>query len=233
MALQEVRGSDVRAAHDATEGQALFSQEVFPPATLRWMGCGLLIRTGEVLDAGVIGDLPKPQRSLWARVSHPTLGPVTVVSWHAPNRAGDGLEAKMAAFRATSEWLEAAPRPLLIGADLNTWRDPVDLVRPESGEPHFHEHEFVGPGPRHGLTDAYRSVLEHRGRLETLRKEQPDGPLECSHELSNGARHRMDRVYTSAELRPIDGGYLKAESLQAGSDHALHWIDFESDPRDT
>lgn len=60
-ALQEVRGSEIRTLREHHTGISIFSQEVYPPATLRWMGCGLLLPAGtDVLDVGVIDELPKP-----------------------------------------------------------------------------------------------------------------------------------------------------------------------------
>lgn len=227
-ALQEVRGSLIRTLENDHDGPALFSQELYEPASRRWMGCALLLPPGsEVLDAGVLEKLPKPQRSLWATAELPAAGRVTFLSWHAPNRAGDGLETKMAGFRAASEWLESTPRPLVVGADLNTWHDAAELSAPATEEEHYEELKFVGLEPSHGLLDAYRAVLEARGELTELRRAAHAGPLATSHVLSNGARHRMDRIYISPELQAIDGEYWHDEALEAGSDHALHWVDLE------
>jgi endonuclease/exonuclease/phosphatase family metal-dependent hydrolase len=180
-----------------------------------------------VVEAGLIGDLPKPQRGLWVRAAYPGRGEVTVVSWHTPNAAGDGREVKMAAYAAMSEWLRAASRPVVIGADLNTWVDPVELRVADPADPFFEEHAFVGVDPSHGLVDAYRSVLAADGELERLARERPDGPLAVSHVLGSGTQHRMDRIFASPDLIPRAGGYEHAAAVNAGSDHALHWIDFE------
>jgi hypothetical protein len=132
----------------------------------------------------------------------------------------------MTAFRAMSDWLEAAPRPLVLGADLNTWMDPVELAKPEPDDPHFEEHAFVSRDPRHGLEDGFRQALERSGRLETLAREQPQGPLAVSHVLASGS-HRMDRIFISPGLSAIDGDYLLDAARKAGSDHALHWLDLQ------
>lgn len=227
VALHEVRG--VRALRAAHPGVSLFSQELYEPAKLSWMGCAILLPPETaVIEAGVIETLPKPQRAIWARAALQGGTELTVVSWHAPNKAGDGLETKMDAYKVVSEWLTDAPRPLVLGVDLNTWRDPVQLIEPEPGEPHFQEHAFVGPRPAHGLADAYRQALEAQGELAPLRDLRPNGPLEVSHVLSDGAEHRMDRIFISPELRGLDGGYELARAKKAGSDHALHWVDLES-----
>jgi len=224
--LQEVSGRDLQRSHD---GPSVFSQDVHPGANWGWMGCGLLLRPGtEIIESGVVTGLPKPQRSIWARIILPgETVELTVVSWHAPNRAGDGLEVKMAAFEVMAEWLHRAARPVCIGADLNTWDDRVDLEMPDPAEEHFHEHAFVGLGPPHGLIDAYRTVRDRSGQLDELRAQGASAPLAVSHVLSNGAEHRMDRIFASPDLTPTDGGYDLVGAIEAGSDHALHWIDFD------
>lgn len=97
------------------------------------------------------------------------------------------------------------------------------LQPPVAGDDFEIEHAFVGPDPSHGLRDAWREVLAERGRLETL---PPGGPLAVSHVLRSGAGHRMDRIYASGGLDPVGGGYDLDGGSSAGSDHALHWIDF-------
>lgn len=226
VALQEVEGREIRRFREEHDGELLFSQELYEPANMRWMGCGLLLPPGtEIIDAGVFQALPKPQRALWARVRLPEQGEMTAVSWHSPNAAGDTREVKMAAYRAMSHWLVDAPRPLILGADLNTWRDPVELVRAGTDDEYHDEHEFVGPGARHALIDGYRVALERQGRMESLRGTAP--PLAVSHVLDGGAAHRMDRIFVSPDLTPIDGEYWYDDAIQAGSDHALHWIELE------
>jgi endonuclease/exonuclease/phosphatase family metal-dependent hydrolase len=227
VALQEVQGREIELIRREHSGPSLFTQELYESANLRWIGSGLLLTEGaEVLEAGVFPELPKPQRGVWAQVELPDHGQITAVSWHTPNAAGDGRRTKMAAYRAMSEWLVKAPHPLVLGADLNTWHDPVDLGTAEPGDAYFDEHEFVGLDPRHGLVDAYRAVLERQGRLEGLRASAP--PLAVSHVLSSGVGHRMDRIFVSADLVPLDGDYWHADAVEAGSDHALHWIELES-----
>ena len=226
VALQELSGAEAKVLRRSHRGPSIFSHEEYEPATWGWMGCGLLLRDGvEVLHQGVVLGLPKPQRSLWARIRMPGDDEVTVVSWHAPNAAGDGVGVKMAAYRAMSAWL-AEQGPVVLGADLNTWSDRLDLQAPVEGDPFFHEHAFVGVNPAHGLLDAYRCVRAADGQMDGLRADRPEGPLAVSHVLDGGAEHRMDRVYCSDSLVPMAAGYELEASYRAGSDHALHWVDF-------
>jgi hypothetical protein len=121
------------------------------------MGCGLLFPVGARVEAaGVVENLPKPQRSLWACASLPGRTSTLFVSWHAPNAAGDGRQTKMAAYREMTDWLadQDGSTPIVLGADLNTWRDPVPLLPADTGDDWYEEHHFVGADPRHRLNDA-------------------------------------------------------------------------------
>lgn len=227
VALQEVPGPWARRVLEESRRPAVFSQQVYERATWRWMGCGLLFAEGtEILEQGVIGDLPKPQRGLWAKVRLPSGPTLTAVSWHAPNAAGDGAPVKMTAYRTMNGWLRGRG-PVVLGADLNSWRDPVDLLPAERGDEFEAEHAFVGPQPEHGLRDCFRQVLEDRGELDRLRSVAPDGPLAVSYVLKRAGGQRMDRIFASPELKPLDAAYEPVEdATRAGSDHALHWVDF-------
>lgn len=231
VALQEVSSVVARPLGERHAGPCVFSQDVHPEATWRWMGCGLLFPpAAQVLEVGLVQGLPKPQRSLWARVELPHLGRVTVVSWHTPNAAGDGREVKMAAYETMSGWLADVTGPVMVGADLNTWRDPVDLVAAVDDDPFAAEHRFVGPAAAHGLVDAYRATLKTSGELERLWTQQPDGPLAVSYVLASGTGHRMDRILVSPEFTVDDAAYLYDEAIAAGSDHALHWAELALAP---
>lgn len=134
----------------------------------------------------------------------------------------------MTGYKAMTSWLAKAPRPLVLGADLNTWSDNAELVEADRSDPYFEELEFVGLNPRHGLVDAYREALASKGQLDRLRKKSPEGPLAVSHILRGGARHRMDRIYVSPDFTAADGNYLYDEAKRAGSDHALHWVELKA-----
>lgn len=227
--LQELRGHTVTALRD-WPGPATFSIDLHPEATGRWMSNAVLLPAGaQVHDAGLVEDLPRSQRGMWVRATIKGVAtPIVFVSWHCENAAGgpEKQRRKMQAYRAMSTWLASAARPTVLGADLNTWRDPVDLVRAAPGDPYRDEHAFVGPEPEHGLVDAYRQVLAHTGEFDDLRLSMPDGPLATSYELDDGTPHRFDRLFLSTDLVVHRAAYELAAARDAGSDHALHWADF-------
>lgn len=224
--LQEVAGALVDQLRTVCRGDSSFSQELHPEATLRWMGCAVLLPAGgEICEHGLIWGLPKPQRGLWARVALPGGQELLAVSWHSPNAARDGRAVKEAAYAEMHRWLADAPRPLLLGADLNTWHDRVDPEEPPVDHLHREELAFLAFSARHGLVDVYRAVLAARSELERLRRSRPEGPLAVSYVLSSGAEHRMDRLYASPELTPVGAAYCYDAAIAAGSDHALHWAD--------
>ena len=233
IALQEVMGNEIKTIREDhkehRDGGALFSQEVHTPTDPeKWMGCALLLpHDTHVLEAGVVGALPKPIRGLWARAELPEQGLITLVSWQTPS---ENRKTKMNGYRAMNEWLAEAPRPLAICADLNTWNDPVDLERADPSNAWFEELDFVGLRPRHGLADAHRIVLERQGGLAARRRRRKDTdrPLDVSHVSKGGKPYRFDRIYISSELDPLESAYRPMkEATDAGSDHAVHWVDLD------
>ncbi len=63
VALQEVKGGVAKQLRNDHDGPSVFSQELHAAASWRWMGCGMLQAAGSrLVDAGLIDDLPKPQR---------------------------------------------------------------------------------------------------------------------------------------------------------------------------
>lgn len=190
-----------------------------------------------ILDSWVLEDLPRPERCLVARLDHPD-GPLTVVSWGTPNAAGDGREAKEAAYRHLSAYLPTLPTPLIVGVDTNSWYDPPDpdaTLDPDARAKE--EHRFLHRGAAHGLVDVHRQLVDadpHRRRLiEDLR---PHGPLATTFirrphrrprgiaaSTTDGERFgldRMDRLFVSNDVRPLACEHLYHESLDVGGDHA-------------
>ncbi len=226
--LQELRNSAMRLLEESWPGEVVLSVDVWPAGKRSWSSTAVLLPAGpDVVDAGCVKDLPRPQRGLWVAATTPSLGDVTFVSWHGENAAGGDASRrrKMSGYAAMDRWLASRGGTIVLGADLNSWRDPVDLVPTEPGHPFFEEHRFVGPEPAHGLVDAHRRALGSDGRLDTLRTTRPEGPLNVSYVLSNGIGHRMDRIYTTPDLGVSGTGYDLDEGRRYGSDHALHHAD--------
>jgi len=226
--LQEVRSAAMTALESSWAGEVVLSVDVWPEAKRSWSSEAVLLPAGSVVtEAGCMEGLPRPQRGLWVSATTPTLGEVTLVSWHCENAAGgdDQQRRKMAAYRAMSQWLADRTGTVVLGADLNTWRDPVDLQPADPDDEFFEEHRFVGPDPAHGLVDAHRRRLDTDGGIEEARVPAPEGPLAVSYVLADGVGHRMDRIFVSPGLDVRASGYDLDAGRTAGSDHALHHAD--------
>lgn len=144
----------------------------------------LLPPTATVHRAGMVEGLPRPQRGVWVDTDVPGLGRAHVVSWHGENAAVAGTQPrKMQAFRAVSAHLAAASGTVLLGGDLNTWRDPVQLMSPDVTDAYVDEHAFVGPDPEHRLFDAWRTLLAERGELVSS---EPDVRSRCHTDCGAG-----------------------------------------------
>lgn len=183
-----------------------------------------------------LSSLPKPERALLAVADTPA-GPVTLISWGAPNAAGEGREAKEAAYEFMSSMLTILDGPIVLGADTNAWSDPPWHASPEPVDPLWEQQDnFVGREPRHGLHDVFRDVVdrdEHRARL--LASMRPHGPLAVTYIRRPHGRprnivkrdghayglDRMDRLYVSHHFKPLACEHFYDEALDAGGDHAL------------
>lgn len=198
----------------------------------------------ELSDVSVLEELPRPERGLSARVSHPE-GSLQVFSWGTPNAAGDTRPVKQAAYRIMNNHLRTLSGPVVVGVDTNTWGDPPT---PESQGPidpdWADEHQFIARGADHGLTDVYRELVDrdpHRAQL--LQHLRPAGPLDPtfirrphgrSRAIARGTGageafglDRMDRVYVSSSIVPLACEHLYHEAIDAGGDHAAVVADLE------
>ena len=105
---------------------------------------------------------------------------VSVISWHAPNAAGEGVETKMAGYRAVVTAIGATAGPLVVGLDSNHWSlsTDLDLVDNDANSRFAVENQFFSGGPQHRLRDALNVYLrEHRDAYEKLISLRPNGPL--------------------------------------------------------
>jgi endonuclease/exonuclease/phosphatase family metal-dependent hydrolase len=219
--LQEVKGWLVGRLHGWWDGPVVAGSDFHPNAKPSWITSVLLLPPATVLRAaGSLDGLPRPQRGVFADADIPGFGDVHLVSWHNENAVAD-QPRKMAAFRAATAHLRNAPRPVVLGADLNTWTDPDRLVPADPAHAFYDEHAFVGPDPAHGLVDGWRTLRTASVGLFG----SEDGPLAVSYRLRSGTPHRFDRILLSSDLEVCDGGYDYGAGIAAGSDHGVHWLD--------
>jgi len=224
VALQEVRGRYTRL-YDL--GPSVFSDEFFSGRnTSQWMISGLVFREGTIIDKGLIPLPDRPQRAVWALAETPGFArPVTYISWHSQHGVNVPAEYKMACFSAMSDWIAARPGPVVLGADINTWSDHVDLKSTDASDPYGVEHAFVGLDPAHGLRDAFRETLQRTGELSELRASGHEGPLAISH---SETPTRRDRIMISRHFSPVASGYETVRGFSL-SDHAPHWAHLRID----
>lgn len=221
----------------------------------QWQGClhcsDALSRTGSpqerphgamiasrwpLRDIETFPSLPKPERALLAATDTPS-GPVTLVSWGAPNAAGEGREAKEAAYAFMSSMLRRRDGPMILGVDTNAWSDPPLHRKDDPDDPLWEEQDnFTGRNPRHGLRDVFRTIVDtDEARSRLLTSMRPHGPLAVTYIRRPHGRprgivqregnafglDRMDRIYVSKHYKPLACEHFYDEAINAGGDHAL------------
>lgn len=183
---------------------------------------------------GLLPGLELPERAVFASVTTP-LGPLTVVSYHAPPGVSWG-QVKVDHAHALLRWIDDTPRLLVVGADANT----PDIDHPDPAQVRTHWHTGMrklhglpgddvtfGGAPQHRLRDAYRRWLdEHPDIKEDIQRERPSGPLAISHrtgkrKTSPGTPRRFDALWVSPDLAVRSAQYDYTGGVAAGSDHAL------------
>lgn len=183
-------------------------------------GCAVVVRQGvELVDFGVLRDVPSPERAAVAEVRIDGRR-LWVASWAAPpgvtwGRAGNGRQVER--FAA---WLRDRPGPTVVGIDRNApmWERHV-LADDEWWN--AHEALLYGVHRVHDLRDTYREYLAGHPELAAqLRAKRPDGPLAVTH-TRRGIECRYDAIYASPDFAVAGVDHLWDEARQAGSDHAL------------
>lgn len=219
--LQEVTHHtwrDFRALGDA--GDVAFSY--LPPLAgdgPRY-GCAVVVHQGvELVDFGVLRDVPSPERAAVAKVRIAGHS-VWVASWAAPPGVTWGSGGKGRQVERFAAWLRDRPGPTIVGIDRNApkW-ERHDLVDDEWWNPH--EPLLYGVDRVHDLRDTYREYLATYPELAAhIRAERPDGPLAVTH-TRRGIECRYDAIYASPEFSVEGVDHLWDEAREAGSDHAL------------
>jgi exonuclease III len=231
IALQEVSQKAWKAFSSEgifEQGFYTFSEFNLDSEDRRKHGAAILARKGfRLSEPELIPGLPKSERALAVKLDgYPS--PITIVSWHAPNAAGERIGPKMQAYEAITDWLEERTGLIILGFDGNHWNLNVDLAPPDSaGESNewYQESSFFSATPRHRLQDAllayYRRDVKAYNEALVFR---PNGPLAVSYQRGssrNPVLDRFDYVFVSPEI-DVDLCYYDSErGLSARSDHGI------------
>jgi exonuclease III len=223
--LQEVSLSASRLLESHDGWIVVNGLELDPRETIsaRPHGVAIVARHGWHLDdPWMIAGTPKPGRGVRARARRGD-EVVSVISWHAPNAAGEGVKTKMAGYQALIAAIGAIGGPLVVGFDSNHWslRTDLDLGEYDPGSPFSVENQFFSTTPQHRLQDALIVHLRQNPELyERLLHQRPDGPLEVTYKR-RGTLDRFDYIMVSDELEVDDISHEFDGARRAGSDHGL------------
>jgi endonuclease/exonuclease/phosphatase family metal-dependent hydrolase len=241
LALQEVSPAAWTVLRDSTIAPARAYAFELAGACLSGRqphGAALLAQNGyRLAEPRLIPGLPKAERGLTATLMGLPL-PVAVASWHAPNAASEGVQVKMAGYRALLAWLNAVPGAVVLGFDGNHWNPSLELeprvVADDARDRWLLENQFFGGNGLHRLRDAYLDHLRrHTAEYEAICRLRLTGPLAVSY--VRGPHHkrvadRFDYVFASAELEVRTCTYEYDRAIAAGSDHGLVLADLELAP---
>ena len=224
--LQEVSGSASRVLErgedwTVVDGLTLGSQEL--SSWKRPHATAIVARNGWSLeDPGVVADIPTPGRGVKALARRDD-DVLSVISWHAPNAAGEGVDTKMAGYRAVIAAIGATAGPLVVGLDSNHWSPStdLDLVDHDPESPFAAENQFFSGDPQHRLRDALNVYLrENPDAYEKLIARRPNGPLEVTYKRGHSL-DRFDYIMVSDDFHVDDIAHDFEGAREAGSDHGL------------
>lgn len=228
LALQEVSAQ----FHSNLENSGLFdwsksSLLIRPPATdaprARRLGCSIFGKKHCVpVQTNVLLDVVFPERTLIVEAQTP-VGLINFCSFHIPPGASwKAVKPQTMVFIATH--LATLPGIVMVGIDANSPK--VD--HPDHNQNVWwweDEPRLLGISPDHHLRDALRLYLEnHPEKQQEIKRNSPNGPLALSHVRGCGPVRtdcRYDFILISPRVRVASIDYLFADSLKAGSDHAI------------
>jgi endonuclease/exonuclease/phosphatase family metal-dependent hydrolase len=227
--LQEVNknASAALAAHD--EWSIVDGLQMVLPEVSGWRtphGAVLVARNGWKLGGGIlVTNTPTPGRGVLARASRRGVR-ISVISWHAPNASGEGVETKMAGYRAVLASIERVKGPLVVGLDSNHWSRTTALDPPPPplpDDPFEVEDRFFSDEPQHQLRDALVEYLrQNRRRHDEIVRERPDGPLEITYIRGHGKTpDRFDYLMISDTFGVDSITHDWRATTEGRSDHAL------------
>lgn len=194
------------------------------PQGYRKHGVAILARHGLTLSKPhLIPNLPKPERALSVQVDG-LATPLEVISWHAPNAAGEGSETKMQAYRAVSSWLTGKETAKVLGFDGNSWNTTVKLKRDtpsNTADPYYEEGLFFSSGAPHQLMDALVTFYRNNPEAhQAVVQQRPEGPLAVSY-IRGSQKDRFDYIFASPDFEVIQCEYDYEGGIGAGSDHGI------------
>ena len=183
----------------------------------------IVSRNGWRLEApGLVADTPTPGRGVKALALRGK-DAVSIISWHAPNAASEGVDTKMAGYQAVLNAIGGTVGPLVVGLDSNHWSlsTDLDLVEHDADSPFAVENQFFGRDPQHRLRDALIAYLrENRDTYDELIRRRPDGPLEVTYKRGD-TLDRFDYIMVSDELHVDEISHDFEGAREAGSDHGF------------
>jgi endonuclease/exonuclease/phosphatase family metal-dependent hydrolase len=183
----------------------------------------IVARNGWCLEApGLVRDTPTPGRGVRALARRDD-DVVSVISWHAPNAAGEGVKTKMAGYRAVVAAIAATDGPLVVGLDSNHWSlsTELDLAGHDPGHRFAVEHQFFSRNPQHRLRDALNVYLRNNpDAYAALIRLRPSGPLEVTYKRG-ATLDRFDYIMVSDDLHVDAISHDFDGACGAGSDHGL------------
>lgn len=190
----------------------------------RWPHAAAVVaRNGWELEGAAMPGTPKPGRGIVAQATKGDAS-VSVISWHAPNKADEGLATKMAGYSAMVKAVSGLEGPTVAGIDSNHWSLSAELDLPpfdDPDDPFAIETQFFSSDPQHRLRDAFIDYLRrHPDQHEQIRRERPNGPLAVTHRRGK-TDDRFDYLFVSEEVEVREVDHLWDGPGAGGSDHGL------------
>jgi hypothetical protein len=184
----------------------------------------LVARNGwKLADGQLVVDTPTPGRGVTALASD-GVSALKVISWHAPNFAGEGHESKMAGYRAVLAAIAAIEGPLVVGLDSNHWSEGTELESPAAPAPGSRfeeENRFFSAEPQHRLRDALLVYLrEHPEAYAEALRLRPDGPLAVTYKHGD-TFDRFDYLMISDDMDVLTITHDYEGNRTGGSDHGF------------
>lgn len=235
VALQEVSKNAWKVFQDdgiAAGGYCALDGFGISPRGQKPRAAAILVRNGLTLsDAMLVPGLPRMERALAANVGGLSKD-FAFISWHAPNKAGEGRDTKMKGYSAMTQFINELGGPLIIGFDSNHWNRNTSLVLPEpppNDSAWYPENSFFSSEPDHQLSDVLINYLKKdTAAYKAALIERPEGPLAVSYIRGSSKKpieDRFDHIFVSPDFDVQDCIYDYDGATKASSDHGIVFAD--------